>query len=320
MRRLLAGLLLATLLAGCTANDPPNAGPDGVSTVPSDGPENATAPASADGVPPPVHPVGRAWTYEGAELYNEDARFTVVVARADDAGYLFAGGAEDDLVYEALWGSPWFGERARDMDRHEWMNVLDFPLRDGASWDYRDGLRVTARATEVATPVGTQPGFRIEGESERSRVSYDYAPALGQIVRWETGPADATLPRFESLRMVAVAEGEAWVWYELGDLVVVPAPQQPQAFEVPEGHDAVLASAGGRDGSRAILQPPDGEAWTAEFPGEEDWKHAMLDAAPGRWTAAVAGWPYIEGTADVPAEIGWAYMHVAPVTWLRAAE
>lgn len=302
-------LLFALLLAGCTR--PPEAPETTATPTPSAGPINASAAL-------PSHPVGRAWTFEGTELYNEDAAFTVVVASADADGYLFAGGAEDDLVHEALWGSPWFGSREPDLDRKGWyMTPLDFPIHDGKTWAFDEQVRVTARAGDVETPTGREPGFTMSGDDGSGRtVSYDYAPSLGQIVRWMHDYGNG---RGESVRMTAVAEGRPWVWYELGTLVVVPNPHEPQPFDVPAGYDAVIASAGGVRGSRAVLAPPQGQPWTTEFTGpDEDWHHALLPAAEGRWGAAVAGRPDVDAPAVRDASpVGWAYMHVAPVRWVR---
>lgn len=302
-------LLVAALLAGCAAEAPTPP------SVPLDEREESQpAPLVAER---PTHAVGRAWTYEGDEQYNEDAAFTVVVARADRDGYLFAGAAEDDVVYAALWGSPWIGERDLDGDP-EGVNHLDFPIEDGKSWALNERMTVTARARDVRTPMGTERGFVIEGTSERSRVSYDYSPSLGAITRYEGGPLEGD--PWDVVRLTGVAENSEWVWYERGELVVVANPHEPQAFELDEGFDAVLASAGGSGGGRALVVPPGGaQPWSVEFGDDEDWRHATFDAVAGQWSAEVLGEPYVEDAPELPADapIGWAYMHLAPVRWLR---
>lgn len=238
----------------------------------------------------------------------------MVVARADATGYLFAGGAPDDLVYDALWQSPWFGERKQDMDRKDWENnVLEFPLHDGKTWTYYGNQTVTATAARVDTPGGETEGFRIEGE----RVSYDYSIPLGQIVRWERMYANGQLG--ESLRLVSVAEGVEPLWYDAGTLVSVFTPQDTSAFEVGSGYDAVIASAGGIKGARALLSAPSGKIWNADFSStEESWTHGEMAAEPGPWTASVLGRPYIDGAPPTPVEppIGWGAMRARPITWV----
>lgn len=323
MRAATVTLLLSVLLAGCTGGEVDGSRtttPTGTTQIDDDGifcdPCGDLAPLAVEA---PRHPVGRAWTFEGDEIYNEDHAFTVVVA-SNASGHEFAAGAPDDLVYHALWFSPWYGKRDAHMNGIDGYRALDFPLTDGKSWMYDAEIRVTARAVEdAASPNGPTRGFRIEGASERWRVSYDYAIEAGQITRFEQGRVDG--PVIDAVRMTGVTDVREWVWFERGDVTVVPTPQSPQAFAVPDGYDNVIASAGGRDGSRAIVAPPQGEAWTSEFAGEESWHHAMLPATPGQWSAEVVGYPYVEGAPDAPADapIGWAYMHVAPVKWVKGA-
>lgn len=295
------------LLAGCVADPPPD------ETTPIVIPDDPGATPAV--LVSTMLPVGLAWTYEGQEIYNEDATFTVIVASASERGYLFAAGAEDDLVYEATWESPWYGYRdARLARTNGYLRVLDLPLADGKSWDFIEGRKVTARAADVATPRGIEPGFVIEGE----RIRYEYAPTIGNIVLWEATYSDGTLG--ERVRMTKVEEGRTgWVWYDRGDLVAVTA-DDPAAFELAAGYDALLVSAGGMQGSRAFVQPPNGAApWSTEFGADEDWRQAMLDPTEGRWEAAVVGHPSLAAPIESPdAPIGWGYMHLAPVKWIRS--
>lgn len=314
-------LIALTLAAGCASPD--ERFPESIAT-PTSGPvaddfDRERALREGGGAAPaPELAVGRAWTYEGFEFYNEDATFTVVVAQADAQGYLFAAGAEDDLVYPALWGSRWFGERPRDLSDGD-VRMLRFPLSDGASWEYFEGFTLTARAAQVDTPLGPDAGFVVEGADERRSIHIEYSPRAQNVVRYTATRADGSVR--DDLRMARIADAQPWIWFELGPLTVVPNPHEPAVFDVAEGFDHVLVSAGGASGGRARVASPAGPAWDAEFAGEgEVWRHAMLDATPGRWAAAIAGRPFVEGAPELPvdAPVGWAYMHVAPVRWTRS--
>lgn len=314
-------LALALILAGCvgaSATPPPKPTPMARSDGGSAGatsrdalPKNVTA---------PVLPVGRAWTYEGAEFYNEDTKFDVVVARADEKGYLFAAGAEDDLVYNALWGGPWLGERSLSLDSSvvKW-HLLDFPLADGKTWTVADGLVATARAADVATPRGTEPGFVIEGKSDRGgSLRAEYAPSIGNVVKYDETWSNGVVG--EAWRMTAVKDNAKWVWYELGTPASAGGPDQPAKLDVPAGYDAVIASAGGTQGGRTMLEGPGGAQWSYDFQGAESWHQATLPATPGSWAGAAAGHPFVPQAPTLPAEwpVGWSYLTFAPVKWVRS--
>lgn len=333
MRPLLLALVLA--LPGCLGTDPPGeaatrtgplpptrvACPD-VGMTTADAPAGCAASAVANGTPAPTLPVGRAWTYQARQTYSPDPEFTVVVAEAGPDGYLFAGGAEDDLVYHALWGSEWHGRHTLDLGIPGWdMVPIRFPLVDGLEWDLTERLRVKARAAQVQTPLGTMPGFVVEGQDERVTVRYEYADAVGYYVSLLV-EIDGRV--HEELKLTRMEEGRSdWVWFERGDLAVVPNPHEPAAFEVPEGFDNVLVSAGGTRGARATVAPPPGgpAPWQTEFTDEaQAWHHAVLPPTPGRWTATVQGRPFLDAVpVEPPAQppVGWAYAHAAPVKWVR---
>lgn len=270
----------------------------------------------------PALEVGRAWTYAARQTYNPDPELTVVVAEAGPEGYLFAGAAEDDLVYHALWGSEWHGRHARDLNVADWsVASFRFPLHDGAEWTMMEGLGVRAHATTLATPVGQVPGFVVEGRNERFHVRYEYADAVGYYVSY-LFEADGRV--HEDLRLTRMETGRGgWTWFERGEIAVVANPHEPAAFDVPEGYDQVIVSAGGLDRSRALVAPPAGGAppWQTEFDeGAEAWRHAMLPATPGRWVASVQGRPFLDDAPAAPPvspPLGWAYLHAAPVKWIH---
>lgn len=316
MRGLAIAFLM--LLAGCTA--PPEPFPDALTTPAPAAEASGREEALAAGTPAPKLALGRAWTFEGKEFYNEDTRFTVVVAEVRPDGYLFAGGAEDDLVYEALWWSRFYGPRDLSLNptRYE-RPILQFPLADGASWKLSDALTVTARAAPVDTPLGKDDGFVIAGANEHVTFHAEYSPRAQSLVLLRVVQADGTVR--DDVRMTAVADAQPWIWYELGPLAVASSPHEPALLDVTDGFDHVLVSAGGTTAGRARVEGPGGASWSAEFDGAETWKHAMLPAAPGRWAGLVAGRPFVDGAPELPAEapVGWAYMHVAPVRWTRSS-
>ena len=184
-------ILLTMLLAGCVAADAPAAAPVATPSLPTDEPAAAMPNGS---VGAPELRIGRAWTYEGSEFYNEDRSFTVVVAEERPEGWLFAGGSEDDLVYEALWWSRWYQVHDRALNRVDFDRaLLRFPLFDGASWPYSDALTLTARAAQVDTPLGKDEGFVIEGANERVTMRSEYSPRAQNLVRLHMVAADGTL-------------------------------------------------------------------------------------------------------------------------------
>lgn len=314
-----ATVLLMLLLAGCVGGNA-STFPEALVTPTQErtaSAERAEGASRAGEVLAPELRAGQAWTYEGKEFYNEDTSFTVVVAQVTGEGYLFAGGAEDDLVYEALWWSMWYGMHDRSLNRVDFDRpFLSFPLRDGASWPLSDTTTLTARAAEVDTPLGKDAGFVIEGADERRSLRVEYSPRAQNIVRLVTTGADGTV--WSDLRMTRVAQAQPWVWYELGPLAVASNPHEPALLDVPEGYDHVIVSAGGTEGGRARVDTPGGPSWSVEFSGDETWRHGMLPAEPGRWVGAVAGRPFLRQVGELPVEapVGWAYMHAAPVKWL----
>lgn len=307
-------LLPMLLLPGCLG-DAPTATP--TADVASDV-RPVLQPGNASVDVPPVHPVGRAWTFRGIQEYNPDTEIVVVVAEARADGYLMAGATEDDVHYDALWGNPLMGETTRAMQREGFRAWLDFPLVDGKSWTWGETMNVTARRAPVATPAGSEDGFVISGENEQLRVRWEYAPTLGQLVSLSTVRADGRV--LDDLKLVKIEEGRAWTWYERGEIAAAWNPHEPTVFEVPSGYDAVLVSAGGRDGARTVVQSPAGEAWSADFPDDEVWKHATMPAAAGRWSASVVARPFLDDAppVDVDYPIGWSHTQIAPVKWIRS--
>jgi hypothetical protein len=311
-------IVIVLLLTGCVAaesagsGDAPKVKPTGEPRI--DDLDDATPFAAA-----PAHPIGRAWTYDGIQQYNPDMPITVVVAEVRPDGYLFAGLDEGDLVYDVLWWNPLLGPRDAQMkSARDDRTLLAFPLEDGKTWAYGDHLTLTARAATIQVMGRSEEGFVIAGANERVSVLVEYSTALGQLTRRVTTLDGGIL--LDDHRLVKVEEGRAWTWYERGELVAVGSPAEPAAFDVPAGFDALLVSAGGTDGARAHVQAPSGAAWDASFEGAESWQNGVLPAQQGTWVASLAGSSDLSASPlppPVDAPVGWAYMHVAPVKWLR---
>ncbi|HLE98111.1 MAG TPA: hypothetical protein VI997_12135, partial [Candidatus Thermoplasmatota archaeon] len=259
----------------------------------------------------PDLPLGRAWTYAADVIYDPDPELTVVVARKDAAGYLFAAAAEDDLYGEAVWGREWYGPMTTDLldaETPKWP-VFDFPLHEGKTWAFSPRLNVTAHEADIALPDGgTERGFRIEGDDGRSSFSGEYAPSVG----WFTTYAYAWSAGSYSLSLVGVEETDMYVWFERGPRVGVASgegnPPGTATLDVPAGFDAVVASVGGEGGARTVVAPPPlgGAAWSDEFTGEETWDARAFPATPGTWALA----------AQAPPD-AWGYTAVTAVTWLH---
>lgn len=311
-----AAWLVLLLLAGCVQPEPQPPDPDvgERSGEPFPGAPTANYTVNA----PPLHPVGRAWTYRGVQEYDPEPEVTVVVAQANEDGYLFAGAAPKDLVYEALWADPLYGPHDRALVRTDFERKwLSFPLYDGKTWAYTDTMSLTARRASLETFNGTEEGFVIEGSNGAITRRWEYAPALGVIVRHVTTRADGTV--IDDYALTSVREGSPWVWYEVAEIGQAVA-EEPALLEVPEGYDNVILSAGGAEGGHVQVRGPTGETWSTTFDGAEEWRHGMLPATPGRWSAAIVGEPYIEIAPPIDTPLGWAMVRFAAVRWIEGAE
>lgn len=265
----------------------------------------------SSGVAAPVLVSGTAWSYEGVQEYDVVDPFTVVVSLVEGGGSLFLAGAEDDLLYHVRWGDRWFGPRDASLNP-EGRRSFSWPLVDGASWEYVEGRVVTASAVGAV--------FVIEGGDDRFRMRYVYDPAVGAISEWRTTLDGVVVDDVRLARVGVAGEG---VWFEAGDLVAVTDPASPQVFDVGGGLDAVVVSAGGKDGARVTVTPPGGEPWMREFAPSDDpvgsWVHAALPATEGRWTASLQGWPGVDAPLPegAPRPVGWSWLHLVPVAWTR---
>lgn len=308
------------LLSGCAGPGGETGGPD------EDGGEDRGAGRedqegeNASVMQAPVFAVGDAWSYVAGGYWSSISELTVVVARQDAQGTLFAASEVQGLVDEVAWDLPVLGEtddRLRALQDKmssgglhgaQW---LDFPLEPGKSWDYWD-TQVTAQPTTVSVLGEEMQGYRIEGEDDVRRVVVEYAPEVGYVTFFEE--YDVGLDQaLWSLELMGTGAGRDWVAFERAHEVIAGALVQPgqgpvpvvapETLDVVEGDHRVFVWAVGAPGSRGFVVPPGGEApWVFEGEGEPEMTTAWFEAEPGSWwfTGSVGdaeGWVYLQGHA-----------------------
>jgi hypothetical protein len=286
------------LLAGCS-----DATGQGDSTaVSSPNPEEGPVADGADarGALPKLK-AGMTFTFEGQFLYDQLDKFTIVVVNTTD-GQLFAGSTPEDTRYAAIWGHLLWGPRDANLN-DEYAKILSFPLFDGKTWDVYEGMTVVARAADVRTPLGSEAGFVIEGTRDHYAISADFAPSIGYLTHFETRSNEALQ---DSVSMTAIGTATEGTWFETGSDVYAVYNEPPATLDVPPGFDAVIISAGGLGGARAVGGPVAASTpWSWENPSmEETWESVAMEATPGPWVYQ----------ALAPAD-GWVYMRSLPVKW-----
>lgn len=188
---LAAAVALTVALAGCVS---PPEDVDAASLAPSVPSAGLSAPTVvADKnltVDVPAWSVGDAWTIETMDEVPE--RATVVVVSASASSYEMATTSETHAIYDALFDMSYIGRiRGSDLAGHQQdqpVQFFSFPLSDGkrwtATWDGQPIELYAGFASDIPTPLGPQPGFRIQGTTADGQpyVQYDYVPAF----RWWT--------------------------------------------------------------------------------------------------------------------------------------
>ena len=299
--------VVTALVTGCTDADP--GGQNGANDT-ADAREDPGRETIPEGVGAPELVVGTSFTFRNDGIYDGEERFTTVVARADERGYLLAGATEADLPSVIAWGRPFFGEKGRELTEREGEGMYDFPLVDGKTWSWGE-LEVTATAARVVTPGGAEDGFEMRTTTAGGTIiTWTYAPSIGFLTQWSWGNERGM---YENALLESVGTSTSWVWYEeLGRFrtgkVAPDVPLDAQTFEPPGGTDAWAVSAGGMPGNHVVVTPPPGagQPWTFESADGEAWATTILPAAAGPWTLEAA-WP----------QEGYAHAEIVAVTWLR---
>lgn len=316
-------LVVVVLLSGCMGGDgdtdrsgPAGDGePDSPGDDPHSGPDNGSRVLEM-----PVLEEGDAWSYGVEGIWPTVSELTVVVARQDTSGTLFAVSDVEELDDGVAWDMPMIGftdERLRPLRDEAYggglhgARLLDFPLEPGKSWDYWD-TELTAQPAVVSVLGEDVPGYRIEGEDGSRRVLVEYAAQVGYVTFYEevSMGSGETQWRFE---LTGTDQGRDWVWFERAHEVVTsglvddseePVPlAPPETLEVVEQDDRVYVWALGSQGSRGIVVPPvGGEPWTFEGGGVPNIQTAKFEPHPGSWSFTGSwgdpdGWVYMQGHA-----------------------
>lgn len=306
----LLALLLTPALAGCLAgsSDAPASQP---ATDEDVGVEQAPPLLENLELSAPDLDPGHAWTYTASGRWAAQDAFTVVVAENTTDGYLFAAAKPAQLAAEIAWGRPWFGELDPELaETHTAQDgggdqLFDFPLTDGKTWTQADRT-MEARAANVSTPLGMEPGFVITAEGPDTSGSWSYAPSVGYLTwyRFNSGGEEVL-----NVSLQRLGSQTDWAWFEQHARLHVEEGAGPQAdtFEVSEEADAVVGYAGGDPGATVSLTPPPpGSPWTYRFEGDSyENIDVLLPAQPGTWM----GMTHAEGNST-------AYVRVAAVSWL----
>ncbi len=315
-------VVCALTFSGCSGaptseGDGPTSGPAAPGTNPS---ANLTALA-------PTLQAGQSWTYRTTGYWDSTDEITVVVASAGPSGYLFAGKGEADLMDEVTWDRIFFGPMDRNLQHSgsaglTKSQLLTFPMSNGTTWRLH-GMNVTARPAEISTPSGQMPGFRILGAEEWGRVEVEYAPAIGNVVRYTSFFSGNAEPD-SSLELLRTGNETSWVWFNRDaevyaeEAVSDPAgfdPMNPQAtlpaeppaqLAVPGSSDVVVLWVIAEVGSKAIVtRPPPEQPWTHDGLGNPNFVIATLPATEGNWlVSGVAGGP-----------TGWVYIQAHAIDW-----
>lgn len=97
--------------------------------------------------------------------------------------------------------------------------MFDFPLEDGASWTTEVGtvngsaeIELTATATSVDLPSGSEEGFEIHGADEEANIEvrYTYAPSVQWVTHFEMHASDFQGEQREVLTMDLVDHGASY--------------------------------------------------------------------------------------------------------------
>lgn len=308
-------LLVTTAWAGClgggdepgTPEGPPGEGnetPGDGTDPPEDG--NATEASVAQS---PDWVVGQWWRYEVDHSLAEPFEVTLVVASTSEGSYQLGWTDVDPGLRSVVFHLPPAGEISRPNLGGWWhgdtVEILDFPLRDGKTWQSQLGdqtLSYTATAQDVP---GSAPVFTIEGTNETGALLVDaeYDAAVGfysSIERFFEADGDPS-PGVELLEFGIGAEtsgGNGTVQVptmtDLADVFATgadPTGQQQGSFTMAEEMDRLILAAflGGGPGSyKASFTPPEGGPvvfTNPNGPGDDgvllEW--VFLDGPTGEW-------------------------------------
>lgn len=293
---LLAVVLLAVGLTGCLTGETdapqdPGGGNDSDLFIPEadDGSGSGSGSGSnaSSSAPVPALSAGLSWRYEVSGPAAHASNLTIVVARSNGSGYLFAGASPRDLAAEVHWDAPWFGRQSLELNpsgEDERRRLFDFPLIDGKGWSWGEGT-VAAERTTLETPLGTLDGYRMTLHGTETNRTWTYAPRVGYLVSYTEGPTEAPTLR---LTLAGLEARSNATWYRALAGYQVDGGGPPGSVQA-DNATAIAVSLVGNRGSQATLMPPttSGQGPTVyQIRDAEGWIYDRVPAVDGEWTLA----------------------------------
>ena len=328
MRVAAVPVVLALLLAGCSASDPadeagaPGAveGPEGGAAVPLD---------AASSVAAPSWQVGQWWEWE--VFFEDDVgdeTFCSIVTSDSGGSYTLATEKAWASKEEATFDLPLLGSASKgDLSTHGWggdLRLLQFPLTDGKAWtatmpNIAWDVLLPAETADIAMVArfddGLQ-GYRITGSAGGGTIlEATYLPStgwFGELVFHDIDPGqegveigfrakstglDYTGPYFTHEAQLLLEFEDLNGFTDVpteGGQPITQAPQPAHAFTMSEGKSlygivVTVAVAGART---VVLTPPQGETRHVDAFGTPEAENALFFDEPGmagEWRITTAG-------------------------------
>lgn len=316
--RLLVVVALAGALAGCLGGDEAPDSPEDPETgpqAPGDGnggdgsggsgedPDGDGGEDEASARRPSLSP-GLAWRYNVTGHAAAVDETTVVVARAGQAGYLFAGSSPSDLHGEVTRNRSWLGWQTEGLNpKGDGPRLFDFPLEDGKTWSSPEGT-VTAERAEIEAPMGTFEGYRMTVDGVNR--TWTYAPDVGYLVTYEEGRDEVPMVR---LGLESVGTRANATWYTSEATLRLDGPGDGTA-DVANASAIVLAGGGDPGATVAATAPTTSQQgpWVTQVREGSSWAYERRAPAEGTWRLSASAPP--EGTVGAA---------LAAVTWTELA-
>ncbi len=256
MRFLLAALLSAALLSGCTDNtvDEVPSPADEATLVGEDGRDLRLELRADDQVPLPVWEVG---DWFGHHIFfgpndEEGIHINVIVTEDQGSAWFLATDDPEIAKFEAIYDVPLTGPIAKDGLATTGFGgpwkYYDFPIRDGKTWTGvinmgfgypQADLTFTATFNErIQTPYGPRPGYDIIGTDAEGAIQVvtDYVPDIEWYTKFEYYTADD--PENYEFKTISMGFGSNWTGTYYVDTATEMASHQDIVAVNPESPDA----------------------------------------------------------------------------------
>ncbi len=340
---LLAVLMLATGLAGCTGGDGP--GTDGGDGSDDQGPPTAEIPRWE---------LGDAWTYTIDTHGFPESESTLLYYGTDEVNceedgqnYCVGATEEEQALIHALFNvNPQLGRIQKGnlavYEDGEPRAMYDFPLQDGDSWQTRffvsqHGGTLAAEATysdSIETGIGAMEGFEITATNPQGfEVVYDYIPEIQWFSKLVVTDEDGTT--LHDLRLADFQRGASGTGYFVrgDDLSEETFTNENCGFPTGCTRSVLVDGASAKDGKyggydlvaynvqvklsdpdndRAQIEIRDGDGetvyerqFTLESQEDEFRFETVRDFAPGQWEIQVS----VTGGAEAQVRLAgaWSY-------------